>query len=183
MVPPPENDEPSSESTSMPVTIKGTESVTPEFIMRYLADGSDDWRLRLEGMMLLRAAQKMNREDVEIMRMQAEADAKLLEPILRVMRESREEQDAAAARAKASSLEIAHGAAQEAAQEVAGNILTYLDQKIPKGPPPKDMNEMFTKRLDKLWEYMEHMMMSKIMPQQAANELPSGWEQKDVKEA
>ncbi len=103
----------------LPVTVKGTEIITPESIMQRLADGSHDWHLRLEGMMLLRAAQKMNRDDIEMVRMQAEADAKLIEPILKLMKETREEQDAAAARAKASSEEIADRAAYETASQLS----------------------------------------------------------------
>jgi len=103
----------------LPVTVKGTEIITPESIMQRLANGSNDWHLRLEGMLLLRAAQKMNRDDIEMVRMQAEADAKLIEPILKLMKETREEQDAAAARAKASSEEIADRTAYETASQLS----------------------------------------------------------------
>lgn len=81
----------SSGEPGLPVTVKGTEIITPESIMQRLANGSNDWHLRLEGMLLLRAAQKMNRDDIEMVRMQAEADAKLIEPILKLMKETREE--------------------------------------------------------------------------------------------
>ena len=103
----------------LPVTVKGTEIITPESIMQRLANGSNDWHLRLEGMLLLRAAQKMNRDDIEMVRMQAEADAKFFEPILKLMKETREEQDAAAARAKASSEEIADRTAYETASQLS----------------------------------------------------------------
>ncbi|MDD5501447.1 MAG: C2H2-type zinc finger protein [Candidatus Omnitrophica bacterium] len=109
----------SNSESGLPVTVKGTEIITPESIMQRLANGSQDWHLRLEGMMLLRAAQKMNRDDIEMVRMQAEADAKLIEPILKLMKETREEQDAAAARAKASSEEIADRAAYETATQLS----------------------------------------------------------------
>jgi len=65
--------------------------------------------------------------------------------------------------------------ATEAAHSAVSQAMSYIDRKLPKGPPPKDMSEMFAKRIDKLWEYMEHMMMSRMMPQQA-NEVPEGWE-------
>jgi hypothetical protein len=109
----------SSNEGGLPVTVKGTEIITPESIMQRLANGSNDWHLRLEGMLLLRAAQKMNRDDIEMVRMQAEADAKLIEPILKLMKETREEQDAAAARAKASSEEIADRTAYETASQLS----------------------------------------------------------------
>jgi hypothetical protein len=54
-----------------------------------------------------------------MVRMQAEADAKLIEPILKLMKETREEQDAAAARAKASSEEIADRTAYETASQLS----------------------------------------------------------------
>jgi hypothetical protein len=69
------------DDSSLPSTLKGTEVITPEGILqRCLRDGSRDWELRMEGMMLLRAAQKMNLDDVEIMKGQAEANAKMLKP-------------------------------------------------------------------------------------------------------
>jgi len=144
----------------MPVTVKGTEVVTPEFIMQRLADGNNDWQLRLEGMMLLRAAQKMVREDVEIMKGQAEADAKLIEPVLKVMQEARAEQDAAAERAKQSSAGMAQEAAARAAAGVGAQIMPEVEaiktQIMAKGENP-----------------MASMMMTLMMPsmQQAAQQL------------
>jgi len=108
----------------LPVTTKGTEIITPEAIMQRLANGSDDWHLRLEGMMLLRAAQRMNRDDIEMTRMQAEADATRIRPILELMKETRLEQDAAAQRAKESSLEIA----ERTAYETAGRLSEVITQ-------------------------------------------------------
>jgi len=108
----------------LPVTTKGTEIITPEAIMQRLANGSDDWHLRLEGMMLLRAAQRMNRDDIEMTRMQAEADATRIRPILELMKETRLEQDAAAQRAKESSIEIA----ERTAYETAGRLSEVITQ-------------------------------------------------------
>ena len=114
-----------SESESgLPVTTKGTEIITPEAIMQRLANGSQDWHLRLEGMMLLRAAQRMNRDDIEMTRMQAEADATRIKPILELMRETRLEQDAAAQRAKESNMEIA----ERTAYETAGQLSQVIAQ-------------------------------------------------------
>jgi hypothetical protein len=84
----------------------------------------------------------------------------------------REEERQAAERAKASSLDIA----REAAQDAVGGVLGYLDQKIPKGPPPKDTGELITKRIDKLWDMMEHMMESQMFPTQVGQKAPEGWE-------
>ncbi|MFC1970656.1 C2H2-type zinc finger protein [Chloroflexota bacterium] len=103
----------------LPVTTKGTEIITPEAIMQRLANGSEDWHLRLEGMMLLRAAQRMNRDDIEMTRMQAEADATRIKPILDLMKETRLEQDAAAQRAKESNIEIAERTAYDTATQLS----------------------------------------------------------------
>jgi len=121
--------EDSDSESVLPVTTRGTEVVTPEFIMQSLANGSEDWHLRLEGMMLLRAAQKMNRDDIEMTRMQAEADATRIRPILDLMKETRLEQDAAAQRAKSSSEEIADRAAYETATQLS-QVISQNNAKI-----------------------------------------------------
>ena len=121
--------EDSDSESDLPVTTRGTEVVTPEFIMQRLANGSEDWHLRLEGMMLLRAAQKMNRDDIEMTRMQAEADATRIRPILDLMKETRLEQDAAAQRAKSSSEEIADRAAYETATQLS-QVISQNNAKI-----------------------------------------------------
>jgi len=113
----------------LPVTTKGTEIITPEAIMQRLANGSQDWHLRLEGMMLLRAAQRMNRDDIEMTRMQAEADATRIKPILELMRETRLEQDAAAQRAKESNIEIAERAAYDTAGQLS-QVITQNNARI-----------------------------------------------------
>ena len=113
----------------LPVTTKGTEIITPEAIMQRLANGSQDWHLRLEGMMLLRAAQRMNRDDIEMTRMQAEADATRIRPILDLMKETRLEQDAAAQRARESNMEIAERTAYETAGQLS-QVITQNNARI-----------------------------------------------------
>ena len=66
--------------------------------------------------------------------------------------------------------------AQEAAEGAVGRVLGYIDQKLPKGPPPRDANELITRRIDKLMEFMEHMMESKMFPEQVGMKAPEGWE-------
>ena len=97
--------------------------------MQRLANGSQDWHLRLEGMMLLRAAQRMNRDDIEMTRMQAEADATRIRPILDLMRETRAEQDSAAQRAKESNMEIAERTAYETAGQLS-QVITQNNARI-----------------------------------------------------
>lgn len=160
----------------LPVTIKGTEVITPESILQRLQDGSHEWALRFEGMMLLRAAQKMNREDIEMVKLLAEADSKRLDPILKMLTVSREELDAAAARAKESSGDIA----RTAARETAGGLLGWMEERFPKTaavPPPKTEDEMWTKRMDRMFDMMQNMMEQKMFPQ-AVNQPPEGWDYK-----
>lgn len=154
----------------------GMDVVTPEAVLRRYMDGEDEQR-ELRGMMKLRAAMLMVMDLVNILKGEAEADARRLEPILRLMQETRAEQDAAAQRAKGSTAEIA----QQAAQEAVGGVMGYLEQKIPKGPPPKDMSEMLTKRLDKMWEMMDHVMEQRMLPGFQAGKPPEGWQSEDIK--
>jgi len=70
--------------------------------------------------------------------------------------------------------------AVEAAHSAVGQVLGYIDQKLPKGPPPKDVSEMITKRLDKMWDLMDHMMEQRMFPGYEANKPPEGWEYREV---
>ncbi|MEA3442538.1 MAG: hypothetical protein U9R04_03490 [Chloroflexota bacterium] len=160
----------------LPATLKtgqGKETLTPEGILQsYLLEDGDAGQQLFKGFMLYRAAQLAVMNDVEIMKGQAEAQAIMIKPIVDMMIETRKEQDAAAERAKASSMDIAN----QAAQQTALNMANFIDQKIPKGPPPKDTSEMFTKRIDKMWEMMEHMMEQRMMPGYQQGKVPEGWE-------
>jgi hypothetical protein len=69
--------------------------------------------------------------------------------------------------------------ALEAAHSAVGQVMSYIDQKLPKGPPPKDMNEMFAKRLDRMWEMMEHMMEQRMFPG-SQGKPPEGWEYEHI---
>ena len=154
----------------------GMDVVTPEAVLRRYMDGEDEQR-ELRGMMKLRAAMLMVMDLVNILKGEAEADARRLEPILRLMQETRAEQDAAAQRAKGSTAKIA----QQAAQEAVGGVVGYLEQKIPKGPLPKDMSEMLTKRLDKMWEMMDHVMEQRMLPGFQAGKPPEGWQSEEIR--
>lgn len=130
-----------SENDEFPLVTRGTEIITPEGIMRRLADGSDDWALRYEGMMLLRAAQRMNRDDIEMSKMQSEAYAAMIKPTLELMEKNREAQDAAAARARESSIEIAERAAFATAQDMKGAFsseMQGLKASLPGTPEPSN---------------------------------------------
>ena len=130
-----------------PVVTRGTEMVTPEGILRRLTNGSPDWGLRFEGMMLLRAAQRMNRDDIEMSKMQADSYAAMIKPTLEMMERNREAQDAAAARARESNIEIAQRAASDVAQGMQGAFsaeMQDLKAALPGKPDEMDpMTKMF----------------------------------------
>jgi hypothetical protein len=157
----------------------GVEVLTPEYILRTSLDGSEQERWQYRGMMLYRAAMLSVMDLVNIQKTQAEAESKGLQPILQLLMASRQELDSAAARAKGSNMEIAQTAAEGAAETAVSRVMHYIDEKLPKGPPPKDTNELFTKRLDKIWEMMDHMMEQKMFPQ-SSGKPPEGWEVEKV---
>ena len=90
----------------------GMEMIAPEAVLKQYMGGTPEGEVELRAIMKFRAAMLMVMDLVNIQKGSAEADAKRMEPILRLMKETREEQDAAAARAKASSEDIADRAAQ-----------------------------------------------------------------------
>ncbi|MFC1940034.1 C2H2-type zinc finger protein [Chloroflexota bacterium] len=103
----------------------GMEVISPEAVLRqYMGGGTPEEQLELRAIMKFRAAMLMVMDLVNVQKGSAEADAKRMEPILRLMKETREEQDAAAQRAKASSEEIA----DRAAYETAGQLSQVISQ-------------------------------------------------------
>lgn len=107
----------------------GEEMIAPEEVLRQYMGGTPDGELELRAIMKFRAAMLMVMDLVNVQKGSAEADAKRMEPILRLMKETREEQDAAAARAKESSVEIADKAAYETAAQLA-QVITQNNSKI-----------------------------------------------------
>ena len=100
----------------------GMEMIAPEAVLKHYMGGTPDGEIELKAIMKFRAAMLMVMDLVNIQKGSAEADAKRMEPILRLMKETREEQDAAAARAKASSEEIAERTAQGVASQLFGAV-------------------------------------------------------------
>ncbi|MEL7562572.1 hypothetical protein [Dehalogenimonas sp. 4OHTPN] len=100
----------------------GMEVIAPEAVLRQYMGGTPEEETELRAIMKFRAAMLMVMDLVNIQKGSAEADAKRMIPILSLMKETREEQDAAAARAKASSEEIADRAAHETAAHLLGAI-------------------------------------------------------------
>ena len=151
----------------------GVEVIAPEAVLRQYMGGTPEGEVELRAIMKFRAAMLMVMDLVNIQKGSAEADARRLEPILRLMKETREEQDAAAARAKASTTEIA----QQAAQEAVGGVVGYLEQKIPKAPPPKTIDEAYAKRVDRVMDMMWNVMEQQMFPSKPLE----GWETETVR--
>jgi len=108
----------------------GMEIMSPEAVLRqYMGGGTPEEQLELRAIMKFRAAMLMVMDLVNVQKGSAEADAKRMEPILRLMKETREEQDAAAQRAKASSEEIAERTAYETAGQLS-QVITQNNAKI-----------------------------------------------------
>lgn len=124
------------EVPKLPVVLKaggGQEVISPEAILQgYLLSDGDAGAWMLKGFMLYRAAQLAVMSDVEIMKGQAEAQAKAIKPVLDVMEQARKDMDAAAARARDSSIEIAQAAAAGAAARATVHIDERFDQLMEK---------------------------------------------------
>jgi len=102
----------------------GMEMIAPEAVLKRYMGGTPEGEVELRAIMKFRAAMLMVMDLVNIQKGSAEADAKRMMPILSLMKETREEQDAAAARARASSEEIA----DKAAHETAGQLYEVISQ-------------------------------------------------------
>lgn len=196
----PENPPANHKGDGLPVVRKmggGVEMVTPEAVLRRYMDGEDD-EAELRGMMKLRAAMLMVMDLVGIMKGEAEAHARLMDPILKLMQETRAEQDAAASRAQASVAE----AAQEAARSTLSQALPYIDQRLQAveaavgkrdiAQAPHPLQGMMARLMERSLEPMLEQVLrgTGVAPRQgsqpgAAWSPPPGWvekrkEEKDV---
>ncbi len=143
--------------------------LTPEAVLQELRLQDGDYKVGfVDGIAMLLLAARLNQE-------LATTQAQAMTPMIQMLQALRQEEREAAERAKSSSYDIA----REAAHTAVSGVVGYLEEKMPKGPPPKDMNEMFTKRLDKMWEMMEHMMEQKMFPG-SQGKPPEGWEYERV---
>ena len=107
----------------------GMEMIAPEAVLKQYMGGTPEGELELRAIMKFRAAMLMVMDLVNIQKGSAEADARRMEPILRLMKETREEQDAAARRAKESNMEIADRAAYETAGQLS-QVIAQNNAKI-----------------------------------------------------
>mgnify|MGYP001046307304 CR=1 FL=1 len=107
----------------------GMEMIAPEAVLRQYMGGTPEEESELRAIMKFRAAMLMVMDLVNIQKGDAEADARRMEPILKLMKETREEQDAAAQRAKESNIEIAERTAYETAGQLS-QVITQNNAKI-----------------------------------------------------
>jgi len=149
----------------MPLILKaggGQEVISPEAILQgYLLSDGDAGALMLKGFMLYRAAQLAVMSDVEIMKGQAEAQAKSLKPILDVMDQARRDMDAAAQRARESNVEIA----TKAAAEVGGQAVDWMEQKFNQIQSQKTEAAKKPNEMEEMMNRMMGMMMKQVMGQ------------------
>jgi hypothetical protein len=154
------------DNTALPVVLKtgqGREVITPEGIMqRHLLGDGDHGAAMLQGMILLRAAQLMVMNDVEIMKGQAEAQSTALKPILEIMEKAREDMDAAAERARHSTEEAAASAAAAAAARAAAHIDQRFDelkhQKKDIAETEKPMEGVMARTMEIVMQRLQGMM-------------------------
>jgi hypothetical protein len=174
----PEGGEVSTNNQHLPATLKagsGQEVITPEGILQqYLLCDGKEGELMLKGMMLYRAAQMAVLTDVEIMKGQADAQAKMIKPILDVMMETRKEQDAAADRARGSSVDIA----TKAARETAETVVNYLEQKKSEKPDiastPDPIKGFMARAMETMWNQINSKLFGGGQ-QGGTTQLPPGW--------
>jgi len=169
------------EGWGMPAVRKQTEVLELEPLLRAYADGTDNEQAELKGMMKLRGAMLLVMELANIQEKFALADAKRMEPLLKILREGREELDAAAERAKGSSFEMA----QQAAQSAVGGAIQYWEDKEARkqqetpSQPPKTVDDTMAQRLNwavgKMTDLMWNMMQQRMFPQEGSG-VPQGWE-------
>jgi superfamily II DNA/RNA helicase len=142
-----------------------------EAVLRQYMGGTPEEELELRAIMKFRAAMLMVMDLVNIQKGDAEADAKRMIPILSLMKETREEQDAAAARAKASSEEIADRAAYETANQLSQVIsqnntrITDSINQIRQAMGGKEDNNPLAQVLNSMQSMQQMMQMfGVVMP-------------------
>jgi len=160
-----------SSGDGIPVTRKagsGMEVLNPEAVLRRYTDGSTEDEIELRGMMKLRAAMLMVMDLVNIQKEAAEADARRIDPILKLMQEARTEQDAAAARARQSNTEIAETAAMGAAGAVLGRIDARFEELKQKKADIATVQNPMQGLMARTMETLMNQLTGKLLGQSAA---------------
>ena len=165
------------EMPTLPLVLKagqGEETISPEGILKYyfLSDGDPGaWMFR--GMMLLRAAQLMNLTDVEIMKGQADAQARAIKPILDVMEQARKDMDAAAQRAKESNMQIAEAAAMGATGGVLGRIDARFEELKQQKTDIATVQNPMQGLMARTMETMLNQITSRLLGGQGGQAMPT----------
>lgn len=112
--------------------------------------------------MLYRAAQLAVMDDVEIMKGQAEAQAKAIKPILDIMEKAREDMDAAAERARASTEEVAQAAAAGAAARATIHIDERFNEMMRQKPDiaqtPNPLEGVMARTMETMFNQLTNRM-------------------------
>jgi hypothetical protein len=158
----------------LPATYKRTEILEPEALLRRYVDGSYEDQLELRGMMKMRAAMLMVMDLINLRKGDAEAFALEVKPIIELMKETRAEQDAAADRARGSSVDIA----TKAAQETAETVVNYLEQKKSEKPDiastPDPIKGFMARAMETMWNQINSKLFGGGQ-QGGTTQLPPGW--------
>lgn len=169
----------------LPITVKLTELITPEAVLQRYMDGEDDEK-ELRGIMKFRAAMLMVMDLMKVVDAKNESQSKMIEATLKVMRESREEMDAAALRSKASVDEAAKKAAEDTASRVADYLeprLAALEQKKPDiATTQNPMQGVMARSLEAIMDRLMNSLAPGSQGQNVQSSLPQGWTQESVKE-
>ncbi len=150
-----------SGTETLPMILKDGkgEVIAPEAVYRQLVlkdglDGERDFRALMKWAACIEMVQRMT----QIRKGEAEAFAEMVKPMLDMMDKSRQELDAAAARAKESSMEMAETAAMGAVGGVLGRIDAKFEelkkQKADIATVENPMQGFMARAMESMWERM-----------------------------
>ena len=169
----------------LPTTVKLTEIITPEAILQRYMDGDDEEK-ELRAIMKFRAAILVALGLVNAADARNESQSKVIDATLKLMKESREEMDAAALRAKASVDE----AVVKACEGTASRVVDYLEPRIASLEQKKPdiasthnpMAGVMARSLEAIMNRMTNSLAPGGQQQNAQSSIPQGWTQETVKE-
>lgn len=149
---------------ALPAKLDGKQVIVPEYLIQHLSFVDGDKRQSfIDGMLVLEAARRTVMEDVIVLQGLAEAQSKMTETQLNILRA-----------AKSESGEVARQAAQEAAQEAAARVAAYFEQKKPDiATTPDPMTGFMARAMETLWNQITTRMFGGTQPGQT--QLPPGW--------
>lgn len=156
--------EPEGRELVLPAKLDSKQVIVPEYLIKHLSfiDG-DKKQAAIDMVLIWEAARRSVMEDVVILQGLAEAQSKLTETQLNILKA-----------AKSESGEVARQAAQEAAQEAAARVTAYFEQKKPDiATTPDPLTGFMARAMETLWNQITTRMFGGTQPGQA--QLPPGW--------